>query len=141
MLVKAELKIIGSSMSQIQIAVVDDDPIMHGLLRDFLTRQGYKISNVNSATEALALFLSSTPTNPAPDLVLSDVKMSPLNGIELTKQLLASRPLLPVILFSVYESSELDTEALKAGARRLLKKPFPLAELANAIKAELGKKV
>lgn len=123
---------------KIHIAVLDDDEAMSSLLHDFLTRQGYEVSKLESVDAALKIVSGANGTK-VPDLFLSDVKMSPLDGLQLTTQMLNKIPELPVILFSVYESKELQAKARKAGARRLLKKPFPLFDLVVVVREELEK--
>jgi two-component system nitrogen regulation response regulator GlnG len=97
-----------------------------------LTRQGYEVSRLETSQAAIDLVLHTT-TPRIPDLLLSDVKMEGLDGLELTRQLLARVPLLPVVLFSVYDGKDLEAEAKRVGARLLLKKPFPLSTLARII--------
>jgi len=122
-----------------QILVIDDDADMKLLLSDFLSRQGYSVRTASSGLDAFNL-LGSLPVNQLPDLVLSDVKMGSLSGIDLTKRLVSKHPNLPVVLFSVFENGELQEEALKCGARRFLRKPFRLGEIAKIVKEELKKK-
>ena len=116
-----------------RILVVDDDVAMKTLLLDFLQRQGYSVTATSSVEGALS-YLNSLPTHQSPNLVVSDVKMGIASGIDLAKKLSTERPLLPVILFSVFEGHK--KEALKNGASKFLRKPFALAVLATAI-AEL----
>jgi DNA-binding NtrC family response regulator len=122
-----------------QILVVDDDAEMKLLLCDFLTRQGYNVKTASSGTAALNL-LSSLPVDEAPNLVLSDVKMGSMSGIDLTKRILTEHPKLPVVLFSAFWNGELEIEALRSGARRFLRKPFPLGEIARTVNEELKKR-
>lgn len=110
---------------------------MNLLLRDFLKSQGYAVSMATSATIALE-FLKSLPRNQQPSLILSDVKLGTVSGIDLCKRIGAEYPLLPVILFSVFD--QLEKEALASGARRFLKKPFPLEKLATVLAEQLNRK-
>ena len=113
-----------------KILIVDDDIEMIALLRDFLQHQGYQVTTTSSVAGALRWLNASSPLE-APDLIVSDVKMGATSGIELSKKILLERPLLPVILYSVFEGHE--KEALQSGARRFLRKPFELSNLAKVI--------
>jgi len=121
------------------ILVVEDDAEMAELLRDFLSRVGYNVIVVHTGSAALAACTGATPAKP-PDLVVCDVMMNEMNGIELTRKLLATIPSLPIILFSAYADLALRDEARRAGARRLLSKPFGLAVMAAAVREELIRK-
>ncbi len=117
------------------ILVVDDDAHMTTLLRDFLQKQGYSVTTTFSVEGALT-WLDSKINRP--DLILSDVKMGAVSGIELVKKLAIERPTIPVILFSVFE--ELEKEALRMGAKKFLGKPFSLGELSQAVAEQLCEK-
>lgn len=121
-----------------QILVVDDDREMLTLLQDFLSRQGYEVSIANNGKNALSFF-KKRDLKKIPELVLSDVKMAPVNGLELSVTLQANHPELPVILFSAFANGGLVEASAQAGARRFLRKPFALAHLATIVKEELEK--
>ena len=74
-----------------------------------------------------------------PKIVLSDVNMSPIDGLELTSLLRNERPNLPVILFSAYANGNLAEAAEKAGAKRFLRKPFGLHQVATMVEEELSR--
>ena len=122
-----------------QILVVDDDREMVVLLTDFLTHQGYEVATANSGKSALNTVRKNNPLTP--QLVLSDIKMSPINGLELTAALQMEHPNLPVILFSAYCDAGLAQAATQAGARVFLNKPFALTQMAELIKKELQKEI
>lgn len=126
-------------LAKSKILVVDDDKEMTVLLQDFLTRQGYSVTTAASGPMALKLLHASR--DPAsPDLVISDVLMNPMTGIELTKQLLTEHPRLRVVLMSSFGDGEVKREALASGARAYLHKPFPLSQMAKVVKEQLTKK-
>lgn len=112
------------------ILVVDDDIEMNGLLSDFLRRQGYQVNTSTSAAGALG-YLNALPPGKSPDLIISDVQMGAASGIDLARQVSLKDSGLPIILFSVFEEHE--KEALKSGAKRFLRKPFPLADLSRMV--------
>ncbi|PZR20958.1 MAG: hybrid sensor histidine kinase/response regulator, partial [Azospira oryzae] len=65
--------------------------------------------------------------------VLTDETMPELSGVELTRQLLAIRPDLPVLAMSGYGGEELEQRVAQAGARALVRKPLSARELASAV--------
>lgn len=125
----------GTSNQINRIVVVEDDPGMGVMLRDFLTLHGYRVdyfSDAQSAVNALRL---------NPNLyraVVSDIRMSPLDGLELLKIVARELPRLPVFLFTA-DSNDLERKAaLKLGAASYFVKPFPLSELAAALERRLA---
>ncbi|UCE87072.1 MAG: sigma-54-dependent Fis family transcriptional regulator, partial [Deltaproteobacteria bacterium] len=88
-------------------------------LERILTRAGYSVSTARDAGEALK-HVSTQPV----DLVLTDVKMPGLNGLELVRQVHDVDPDLPCIVITGYGSTESSIEALRAGAYWYLEKPF-----------------
>ncbi len=120
-----------------QILVVDDDKEMTAILKDFLTKQGYSVKTASSGSQAYRLFNSP---GTRPDMVLSDVKMGPMSGIDLTKKLMEKDPTLPVVLFSVCDTGELEIESLQSGAAKFLHKPFSLSQIAELVSTELTRR-
>ncbi len=120
------------------ILVVDDDQEMSSILQDFLTRQGYAVTTAPSG--AMALKLIQSLTHSSPDLIISDVIMDPINGIELTKHLLIEQPKINIVLMSSFGSGEVEKEALASGAKAYLHKPFQLSQMAKVVKEHLTKK-
>jgi len=108
------------------ILVVDDEPAMRDLLDEALTAFGYRVLAASSAEEALDLALATPP-----DLVLSDVHMSGLSGVELCARLKAHPRfrLTPVVLLTAVSDLEARVAGLAAGADDFFAKPCELIEL------------
>ena len=104
--------------------VVDDEELYRRALERILARVGHQVSTARDAAEALAL-VSSQPI----DLVLCDVKMPGINGLELVRQVHELEPDLPCIVITGYGSAEHSVEALRAGAFWYLEKPFDQGNL------------
>lgn len=117
-----------------RLLVIEDDAAMHSILQDFLRGQGYAVNMASSASAALKL-LKSLPQHRHPNLVLSDVKLGAMSGIDLCKKIASDYPQMPVVLFSVFD--QLEKEALSSGARKFLKKPFTLKTLADVLTEQL----
>jgi CheY-like chemotaxis protein len=109
------------------ILVVDDDPEVREILVETLAEFGYAVSQAGSGEEALALL----QPRPGIDLLISDVRMPGMSGLELVERARERQPGLKVILISGYFLPQ-------PIAVRFLKKPFHMHELASAVRAELG---
>lgn len=119
------------------IAVVDDQPEMRQLLRDFLTTQGYRVECFSSSTGAIKA-LENQNGHPRFAAIVSDVNMGGgMNGMDLLKSIKEEHPDLPVLLITAHSTKFQADEAKKAGAYDYLTKPFPLSRLANALQSVL----
>jgi CheY-like chemotaxis protein len=119
-----------------RILLVDDDPPVARALGRILERLGYEVTACGDGAEALARFRAE-PTRF--DAVLTDETLPGMRGHQLTRELLALRPELPVLICTGY-SEHLDEErAREIGARGLFMKPFDVAQLAEALRAALAK--
>ncbi|UST53020.1 response regulator transcription factor [Comamonadaceae bacterium OTU4NAUVB1] len=116
----------------IRLFLVDDHPLVRDGLRVRLgSLPGLEIvGEAGSALDALALVETLRP-----DLVLADVGMKDMNGIELAGVLLARWPTLRVVMLSMYDNPEYVQRALQAGARGYVLKDAPAAEIVAAIHA------
>lgn len=117
---------------RMEILVVDDSPSSVALLRSYLTAQGHGVTTVEDGEAAVDAFARQTP-----DLVLLDVVMPGMDGIEVTKRLRAiSRDRwIPVILVSSLQTEQDVVRGLDAGADDYLAKPINLAVLKAKIRS------
>ncbi len=104
--------------------VVDDDPGSSGLLRDIFQQEGYDITVASRGEEALALF----PPRPY-DVVLCDVQLPDMDGIELLRRLRREMPSTAVIMVTAFGTYETAIKALAEGAFDYVRKPFTLQEV------------
>jgi DNA-binding NtrC family response regulator len=117
----------------LRILVVDDEPAVRDLTVEFLRRSGYKPHGVPTARRALDLLDEEQF-----DLVVSDVVMPEMTGVELLYELLRRKPDLPVILMTGgSKEPERTTRAVELGAVGLLYKPFSHAELNDMVASAL----
>jgi putative two-component system response regulator len=121
-------------MEQGTILVVDDDQSIRELLAEHLTALGYRAVPASCAEEALRLVESTMP-----DLVLTDVHMGAMNGIELCQRLKRDRrfQLTPVIILTGQGDLEARVAGLAAGADDFFTKPFDFIELQTRVAALL----
>ena len=116
----------------IRILLVDDHPLVRDGLRARLSlAEGLEtVGEAGNAAEALVRLAETRP-----DLVLMDVGMKDVNGIELTRRLLERAPALRVLMFSMYDNPEYVQRALQAGACGYVLKDAPAREILAAIDA------
>ena len=102
-----------------RILIVDDEPLIREILMTTLADEGYEVVEAESGEVALELFREKPC-----DLVISDISMSNISGIDLLFSLKQIYPDVEVILITGYASVETAQAALEGGAYRYLKKPF-----------------
>lgn len=112
-----------------QILVVDDDDGIRQLLVNQIKAVGYPCRSAVNGQEALDL----AAVEPKPALVVSDVQMPGLSGIELLQRLKQQDPNLQVVMVSGHHDMAVVRQALRDGAYDYLIKPFELEELANTV--------
>lgn len=112
-----------------RILVVDDEENLRLVLRTLLKRQGYEVETASSGEEALKLVESF-----GPDVVVTDVRMPKMGGMDLLATLRAKGNDATVIVMSAYGNVELALEAIKAGAYDYVQKPFKPEEIVLALR-------
>jgi putative two-component system response regulator len=110
------------------VLVIDDEPVLASLMCETLERAGYDTVGAEDAERALALLADETI-----GLIVSDIVMPRLTGIELLETVQRVRPSVPVLLVTGVDSHANLTSALAGGAAGLLAKPFSPAELVSAV--------
>lgn len=115
-----------------KILVVEDEPSMASGLRDNFEYEGYEVMTAVDGSQGLKRALTESP-----DLVVLDVMMPKMSGLEVCKQLKAQRPSLPIIMLTA-RGQEIDkVVGLELGADDYVTKPFSIRELLARIKAVL----
>ena len=116
-----------------KILVVDDDPEVRMATRDFLSSKGYEVSVAEGGREALRL-LDDSPA----DVVLLDVAMPDMDGMETLKRIISTHPNMPVIMVTANADIEITSRVLRLGAADYVPKPFDLDYLDQAISIQLS---
>jgi DNA-binding NtrC family response regulator len=116
-----------------RILIVDDDRSMCDLIETDLRRRGYAPESVGDAAAALELVRGEDL-----DVVLTDLNMPGMSGIELCERVAAHRPDVPVIVITAFGSLESAISAIKAGAYDFVTKPIDLDILAVSIERALN---
>jgi response regulator NasT len=116
------------------VVIADDDPIIRMDLREMLTGMGYKVEGeAGDGQSALELARKTKP-----DLVIMDIRMPELDGIEAAR-LLTTENVAPVLLLTAYSEPDLVQRAAQAGVIGYLVKPFREAQLGPAIEVTLAR--
>ena len=116
-----------------KILVVDDEPEVRKLMEHFLTDRGYDVRLAENGRRGLAELEHFRP-----DVVLLDMHMPEMDGLETLKHLATRWPGLPVIMVTVNEDVETTSQMLQAGAADYVPKPFNLDYLEQAINIQLS---
>ena len=107
----------------LDILVIDDDPVVRDLITEFLRLKGCKVTACEDAQQGLdAMYLAPF------DLVVTDVKMAGLNGFEFLKIARANFPKIGIIIMTAYDEEYPLSQALRAGADGYISKPFNLSK-------------
>jgi len=111
------------------ILVVDDDPYMRTSLTDCLVSCGYSVETAVDGVDALAKFRKG-----AYEMVITDIRMPKMGGLELLKGLKSQAPETPVIVITAYGTVNTAVEAMKQGATDFIMKPFSLDDLEMVVR-------
>jgi CheY-like chemotaxis protein len=115
------------SAPPVTILIVDDEPEVRTVIAEFLEEFGYRVLQADGGAQALIRLRD----NPAVQLLVTDIRMPEMSGIELADLATKQNPHLKVILISGYFVAQ-------QMHRRFLRKPFRMKELETAVRAELG---
>ena len=124
----------------ISVLIVDDEPDVEALFRQQFRRdlraQRFVMDFAASASEALA-HVASTVEQP-PILILSDINMPGMSGIEMLPKVREMRPDVPIVMITAYGDPETKRKAIEGGATGLLTKPIDFMLLREEIDMRLG---
>lgn len=115
-----------------RILIVEDEPNMVAGLRDNFEFEGYEVLTAYDGEEGLQRALGDSP-----DLVVLDVMMPKMSGLEVCKQLKAKRPSIPIIMLTARGQEVDKVVGLELGADDYVTKPFSIRELIARVKAVL----
>lgn len=122
------------------ILVVDDDPAVLATATSLLESLGYSVTPINESTEALALLQELDPINPGFDLILTDLTMPKLDGLQLAREASFLHPKIPIILVTGF-GDECERAMRTAPIAAFLHKPITRKELGDAIRATIDERV
>jgi two-component system, NtrC family, response regulator AtoC len=111
-----------------RILVVDDEKLIRWSVAERLQRDGYEVLSAESGEQALEM-VAATP----PDLVLLDVRLPGIDGVQTLQKALSLHPEMVVLMMSAHSTVDIAVEAMKHGAVDFLVKPFPFQQLDAAV--------
>ena len=112
-----------------KILLIEDDPGIRENLRRVLEEEGHEVATERRGDEGL-----TRAANDAFNVVITDLKMPGLSGLDLVRQLHAAKPRLPIILITAFGTTETAIEATKSGAYDYVLKPFDIGELVDLVR-------
>ncbi|MGE5397566.1 MAG: response regulator [Chitinophagales bacterium] len=121
-------------MSQ-KILVVDDQKGVRRLLEELFVREGYQVTIAVDGKESLEIV-----KNDPPDIILMDMKMPNMSGLEASQEILNINPNMPIILMTAYGEMEVVQRALELGVKRYITKPFDIVVMRNLVKEILSER-
>lgn len=123
--------------TQMHLVVIDDDLDMQDMVTAFFKTKDFKISRFSDAESALK---ASTKVGSTWDVVLTDLKLPGMSGVEFTKEMKQTYPNLPIILITTTRSAEVALEAVKFGAYDFIVKPIHFPQLQISVERALNLK-
>lgn len=123
-------------MNKGRILVIDDEAIVLTSCKRALTPEGYEIETANNPADGLKMLESETF-----DLVLVDLKMPDMDGIEVLRIIKEKWPSTGVIIITGYQTVGTAVKAVKLGAHDYIEKPFTPGDILNAIRKAIGGKI
>jgi DNA-binding NtrC family response regulator len=117
------------------IHVIDDEPVIHDVLGQLLTSEGYEVELSSSGEEALDKFSASSC-----DVILLDLLMPGMDGIEVLRRIRKIDPVAAVIVITAYASVESAIAAMKIGALDYIQKPFKHDDLLMTIEKAIERR-
>ena len=120
-------------MIELQVHVVDDDDAVRDSLRVLLTISGYDVKTYNSGVRFLEEF-----TGEERGCVITDVRMPGITGLAMAARLHNLGSKLPIIMITGQADVPMAVEAMKAGVRDFIEKPFDDVAILNAVEAALA---
>jgi len=118
-----------TKVAQRTILVADDDSSIRSLLKQLLSDEGYAVVEATTGTEVVEKVKDSNP-----DLVIMDVRMPELDGIEALSKLKVSSPKTSVLIMTAFGSSNNAIRAMELGAFDYITKPFELDKISHTVK-------
>lgn len=126
--------------NQLRILIVDNDPFDIDSLEKELHRLGYQTESAVNGREALKKIIDGSSNQGYPGILITDVQMPIMDGLELMKQTWKRDPNLPIILVTKYGDIPMAVQAMHDGAYDFIEKPIDFERLADIIKRAMDKR-
>ena len=117
-----------------RVLIVDDAAFMRMMIKDILSKNGYEVAGeADNGAKAVEKYKELTP-----DLVLMDITMPEMNGIDAVKNIKAMDPGAKIVMCSAMGQQAMDIESIQAGARDFIVKPFQADRVLEAVRKVVG---
>ena len=117
-----------------KVFIVDDAAFMRMMIKDILSKNGYEVAGeADNGARAVEKYKELTP-----DLVLMDITMPEMNGIDAVKNIKAIDPGAKIVMCSAMGQQAMVIESIQAGARDFIVKPFQADRVLEAVRKVLG---
>jgi len=110
------------------ILIVDDQKGVRRLLEEVFKKDGWDVSIAVDGAEAVTLALELEP-----DIILMDMKMPNMNGLEASQQIIEKKPYLSIVMMTAYGEMEVVRAALDSGVKKCITKPFDIIFLRDMV--------
>jgi len=110
------------------ILIVDDQKGVRRLLEEVFKKDGWEVSTAVDGTEAVTLAIQHEP-----DIILMDMKMPNMNGLEASQKIIEKNPRLSIIMMTAYGEMEVVRAALDSGVKKCVTKPFDIIYLRDMV--------
>ncbi len=117
------------------ILVVDDEQSMREFLEIMLTQEGYKVTLASNGRKACSILEKTKP-----DMVITDIRMPDIDGIEVLKKAKSLNPETIVVLISAFATASTAVEAMREGAYDFIPKPFKVSDFKKIVKDAIDSK-
>jgi len=124
-----------------RILVVEDHPESLELLRMILEEEGYRVQSAETGRDAIEAVTSppaDETTDPPPDLILLDLRLPDMTGVEVVRELQENLPEVPPVVFLSADSPQVLKKAARSVGAAAVRKPFNLDELFEVINSALA---
>lgn len=115
-----------------RLLVVDDQKGIRRLLQELFRREGFEVEVAADGMEAIELVKSSVP-----DVILMDMKMPRMNGLEASETILKMNQDVSIIMMTAYGEIEMMEKAVEVGVKKYITKPFDISVLRDMVKETL----
>lgn len=119
-----------------QILIVDDQKGVRRLLEELFKKEGWDVFIAADGLEAI-----SKVAEVFPDIILMDMKMPNMNGLEASEQIIRQYPDMQIIMMTAYGEMDVVKRALEAGVRRCITKPFDIMVLRDMVNELIKERV
>jgi CheY-like chemotaxis protein len=116
-----------------RVLIADDDPAMRGLLESVLLRAGFEVETASDGTELLERLDAGARDSRVPQLIVSDICMPGLTGLDVLTRVRSHFPELPVLLITAFGDALTHRRAHALGAVEVIDKPFDIGLLCRRI--------